>query len=281
MKKAFTLIELLVIISIIAVLVALLLPAVSRAKSVGQKATCINNQKQLQMAHTMFSDDHGDKILYSSAWKYERCAPYAWMSGSLNLSQYGNRARWLKQSPIFNYVGSTTRNNTGVFKCPADKDMVRITNRQGVIKDMVPRHRSYSINIHVGGWSGWPVKRDREWRIYHKQQEIENPSKIFTFIEMPFEFINAGCFRVVMNEGPPTHKVYDMDVPGNYHIDGTALAFVDGHVETKRWQDQRTIDAQVKYHIDGSNFKYGIRSCLLYTSPSPRDGLLSRMPSSA
>ena len=52
MKKAFTLIELLVIISIIAVLVALLLPAVSRAKSVGQKATCINNQKQLQMAHT-------------------------------------------------------------------------------------------------------------------------------------------------------------------------------------------------------------------------------------
>ena len=259
MKKAFTLIELLVIIGIIAILVALLLPAINKAKSVGQKATCISNQKQLQMAHTMFSDDHGDKILYSSAWKYEKCAPYAWMSGSLNLSQYGNRARWLKQSPIFNYVGSTTKDNTGVFKCPADKDMVRITNKYGVLKELVPRHRSYSINIHVGGWSGWPVKRDREWRIYHKQQDIEVPSNIFTFIEMPFEFINAGCFRVVMNEGPPTHKVYDMDVPGNYHIDGTALAFVDGHVETKRWLDQRTIDAQIKYHIDGSNFKYGIR----------------------
>ena len=259
MKKGFTLVELLVVIAIIALLAALLLPALGQAKSVGQRVTCISNQKQLQMAHTMFSGDHGDKILYSSAWKYEKCAPYAWMSGSLNLSQYGNRARWLKQSPIYNYVGSTTKNNTGVFKCPADKDMVRITNKYGVLKELVPRHRSYSINIHVGGWSGWPVKRDREWRIYHKQQDIEVPSNIFTFIEMPFEFINAGCFRVVMNEGPPTHKVYDMDVPGNYHIDGTALAFVDGHVETKRWLDERTIEAQVKYHIDGSNFKYGIR----------------------
>jgi prepilin-type processing-associated H-X9-DG protein len=95
--------------------------------------------------------------------------------------------------------------------------------------------------------------------VYHKQQDIEVPSNIFTFIEMPFEFINAGCFRVVMNEGAPTHKVYDMDVPGNYHMDGTAIAFADGHVETKRWLDERTKNAQVKYYIDGSNFKYGIR----------------------
>ena len=260
MKKAFTLIELLVVIGIIAILIALLLTALGKAKSVGQKATCINNQKQLQMAHTMFSDDHGDKILYSSAWKYERCAPYAWMSGSLNLSQYGNRTAWLKRSPLFSYVGSTTKSNTGVFKCPADKDMVRVMNRQrDVLKELIPRHRSYSVNIHVGGWSGWPVQKDREWRIYHKQQDVEDPSHIFTFIEMPFEFINAGSFRVVMNEGAPTHKVYDMDVPGNYHIDGTALAFVDGHVETKRWLDQRTITAQTRFHIDGSNFKYGIR----------------------
>jgi prepilin-type processing-associated H-X9-DG protein len=147
-----------------------------------------------------------------------------------------------------------------VFKCPADKDMVRITSREGLeLRSIFPRHRSYSINIHVGGWSGWPVQKDEEWKIYHKYSEIETPSNIFTFIEMPFEFINAGSFRVVMNDGAPTHKVYDMDVPGNYHIDGTALAFADGHVETKRWLDQRTITAQVRYHIDGSNFKYGIR----------------------
>ena len=255
MKKAFTLVELLVVIGIIALLVALLLPAINKAKSVGQRVACINNQKQLQMAHMTFSDDHGDKILYSSSWKYERCSEYTWAPGSLNLSKYLNQAQFLKKSPLFPYMGESL----GVFKCPADKDMIRITNKAGELRQIFPRHRSYSVNIHVGGWAGWPVENDKEWKVYHKQQDIENPSNIFTFIEMPFEFINAGCFRVVMNEGPPTHKVYDMDVPGNYHIDGTALAFADGHVETKRWLDERTKTAQGKYYIDGSNFKYGIR----------------------
>jgi prepilin-type N-terminal cleavage/methylation domain-containing protein/prepilin-type processing-associated H-X9-DG protein len=256
MKKGFTLVELLVVIAIIAILAALLLPALGKAKSVAQRAACINNQKQLQMAHMTFSDDHGDKILYSSSWKYERVAKYAWMAGSLNISKYLNQSQFLEKTPLFPYMGRSI----GVFKCPADKDLVRITNRDGTeIRSIFPRHRSYSVNIHVGGWAGWPVEDDKEWTIYHKQQDIEVPSNIFTFIEMPFEFINAGCFRVVMNEGGPTHKVYDMDVPGNYHIDGTALAFADGHVETKRWLDERTKNAQVKYYIDGSNFKYGIR----------------------
>ena len=255
-KRGFSLVELLVVITIIAILAALLLPAINKAKSISQRATCISNQKQLQMGHMIFSDDHGDKILYSSSWKYEKCASYAWMAGSLNLSTYGNRARWLASSPLFPYVGKSV----GVFKCPADKDVVRVMNKQKTYtKELIPRHRSYSVNIHYGGWAGWPVEDDKEWKVYHKQQDVETPSNIFTFIEMPFEFINAGCFRVVMNEGGPTHKVYDMDVPGNYHIDGTALAFADGHVETKRWLDQRTTTAQQKFHIDGSNFKYGIR----------------------
>ena len=69
-------------------LVALFFPAINKAKSIGQRVACINNQKQLQMAHIAFSDDHGDKILYSSAWKQEKSASYAWMAGSLNLSTY-------------------------------------------------------------------------------------------------------------------------------------------------------------------------------------------------
>ena len=250
MKKGFTLVELLVVITIITILVALMLPAINKAKSVGQRVACINNQKQLQMAHMTFSDDHDDKILYSSAWKYEPSAPYAWAPGSLNVSQFLNRRFWAKELPLYPYF-----KNEDILKCPADKDTVKIMNKQGTsIKELIPRHRSYSVNIHVGGWSGWPVDGDREWRVYHKQQDIEVPSNIFTFIEMPFEFINAGCFRVVMKSA-----YYDMDVPGKYHIDGTALAFADGHVETKRWLDQRTITAQARFHINGSNFKYGIR----------------------
>ena len=97
MKKGFTLVELLVVIAIIALLVALLLPAIVKAKSVGQRVACINNQKQLQMGHMIFSDDHGDKILYSSSWKYERCSEYTWAPGSLNLSKYLNQAQFLEK----------------------------------------------------------------------------------------------------------------------------------------------------------------------------------------
>ena len=63
------------------------------------------------------------------------------MSGSLNLSKYLNQSRYLESTPLFPYVGKSI----GVFKCPADKDLLRITNRSGEIQNIFPRHRSYSI----------------------------------------------------------------------------------------------------------------------------------------
>ena len=167
MRKAFTLVELLVVIAIIALLAALLLPVIAKSKSIAQRATCISNQKQLQMGHMIFSDDHGDKILYSSSWKYEKCSKYTWAPGSLNISLYGNKAQFLAKTPLFPYMG----NSVGVFKCPADKDMIRITNKAGELRQIFPRHRSYSMNIHVGGWAGWPVENDKEWKIYHKDRK--------------------------------------------------------------------------------------------------------------
>ena len=113
MKKGFTLIELLVVIAIIAILAALMLPAIAKSKSIAQRVACINNQKQLQMGHMIFSDDHGDKILYSSSWKYEKCSKYTWAPGSLNLSKYLNKAQFLENTPLFavmilNMVGAHT-----------------------------------------------------------------------------------------------------------------------------------------------------------------------------
>src|ERR1035437_315126 len=84
--KGFTLIELLVVIAIIAILAALLLPALSRAKTKAQGIQCMNNHRQLLMAWKMYVDDNREVLLFTKS------DPYAWMNGTLDYS--ANRDNW-------------------------------------------------------------------------------------------------------------------------------------------------------------------------------------------
>ena len=83
-ERGFTLIELLVVIAIIAILAALLLPALAKAKATATGAACLNNNKQLMLAWNMFATDHDDRVCYASAYYTEPTAEFAWAVGTVN-----------------------------------------------------------------------------------------------------------------------------------------------------------------------------------------------------
>ena len=122
---AFTLIELLVVIAIIAILAALLLPGLSRAKAAGQSAACKSNLHQLGVALKLYTDEFQ---------KYPACAAFTSARG---------RVLSLWDGTLLPYVGSSR----GVFNCPANKDGPKWTNNPSVPQ----RNSSYGYNMAGSG----------------------------------------------------------------------------------------------------------------------------------
>src|SRR5215831_16878952 len=84
-RRAFTLIELLVVIAIIAILAAMLLPSLSKAKLKAQGVQCMGNHRQLALAWRMYADDSHDQLLYASDGGPDpRKNAYAWIKGLMD-----------------------------------------------------------------------------------------------------------------------------------------------------------------------------------------------------
>jgi prepilin-type N-terminal cleavage/methylation domain-containing protein/prepilin-type processing-associated H-X9-DG protein len=238
-EGAFTLIELLVVIAIIAILAAMLLPALARAKEKARAIQCLNGERQLTLAWRIYTDDNRGLLPYATENGYQPATRAStWVTGKMDYNP-ANRSNWdpatdILQSPL-RYSGA---DNPGIWKCPSDRSFVQVS---GVA---LPRVRSRAMNLYLGGYGGLGSAGMNNCRIFRKDLDMTDPTPalLMVFADVREDSIDWGNFGVNMTgyhtKDPSLYAFWDL--PANYHGNGGTFTFADGHAEIKRWQDSDT-----------------------------------------
>lgn len=243
----FTLIELLVVIAIIAILAAVLLPALTKAKEKAQGAQCISNMRQLTMGWMMYYTDQSGYLPVNGDLYYQSPtpSPNQWCPGRMD-SGYGTQptdSAWLKAGQIYPYV-----NNVGVYRCPADHSTYSTKFQQayplGGPGD--PRVRSMSMNAWIGGdATTGTLGTNTGFYVYRKEADLHytGAANLWLFLDENPYSINDGFLleKPTNNGNPPTSSGW-IDCPAAYHNRAGGISFCDGHAIIRKWTDPTVLN---------------------------------------
>ena len=249
-------IELLVVIAIIAILAALLLPALAAAKEQARFARCVSNEKELDLAWQVYANDNNDYLVLNGQCPAGGSQTQKlWVQGAFyNVGD--NEDPYLVNDQRYALFASYIK-EIGVYVCPSDPPSVTEGNKA------YPKLRSYAMNA----WIGWEATRAGDWddrlgsqaqyRDFTRMRQIIGPapSQLLTFIDVYPKSICWPYFGVEMG-APNTEDFFNW--PGINHDKCGAVSFADGHVERHRWVDRRTVSPT------SGNFH-------MHDDPSPRN----------
>lgn len=260
-STAFTLLELLVTVAIIGILAALLLPALSGAKSRARLVECLGNKRQLGLAWLMYADDHAGRLVLNSDTRVHQFygpqdPTWGWISGVLTWNERPDNTNYALvtqelRAPLAPYLNYSPR----PYRCPADTYLSPLQRALGW------RERIFSVamNEYMGGddWGpgsafkyGRPgggigkAQGNSESRYYFCLGDFnrQSPSELWVITDEHPDALSNGFFDLPpLSHVRPNSKVgpgtvyWAMDLVGSHHAGAATLLFADGHAQSKRW----------------------------------------------
>ncbi|MBI4658470.1 MAG: prepilin-type N-terminal cleavage/methylation domain-containing protein [Verrucomicrobia bacterium] len=223
-RRGFTLIELLVVIAIIAILAAMLLPALAKAKAQAWRAQCMSNHKQLALTWTLYHDDNDGRLPSNVRGNPPAGSGLNWVESTVHGATPGfidpNALMDMKRAGFAPYLKTLE-----IYRCPAERTVYAVGTRR------VPKLRSYSMNDYINGGPQQfaPVP---PVTFYKRNSEFAKPADLFVFIEVEPISICYTPFEI-----PVSNSQSYFTAPGALHDRKSGvLSFADGHSESRRWR---------------------------------------------
>jgi prepilin-type processing-associated H-X9-DG protein len=221
------LVELLLVVGVIAILAALLMPALAAAQAKGKRSACLDNLKQSALSFQMYTADNDGKLAQN--YPLGPAGSNSWVLGDMKVSGDSTNKTLIRRGKFFPYASQVT-----LYRCPADP------SRTGD----APRVRSYSMNGWMGSRYMESYPRTNGFRTFVRDSEVAaaGPATLWVIADEHESTIDDAWFLVTMDDSQPFASM-----PATRHGGSYGLNFADGHAEFYKLQESasRTTEGQV------------------------------------
>jgi type II secretory pathway pseudopilin PulG len=227
--------ELLLVIGVMAILAALLMPALAAAQARGKRAACLDNLKQSALSFQMYTADNDGKLAQN--YPLGPAGSNSWVLGDMKVSVDSTNKTLIRRGKFFPYASQVP-----LYRCPADP------SRTGD----APRVRSYSMNGWIGSRYMETYPRTNGFRTFVRDSEIAaaGPARVWVIIDEHESSIDDAWFLVTMDDSRPFASF-----PATRHAGSYGLNFADGHAEFYKLREPESELAEGQVSAQNSDWQ--------------------------